>query len=185
MSRSGYMDGGQWDTIRWRGAVTSAIRGRRGQALLRELAAALDAMPEKRLIAEEIMGEDGSCCALGAVAKRRGIDVDGLDPEDSETVAVTFGIAKALACEIVYINDEQNPPPRVRRIREHWKTPDGRTYCWRKGVPLEMRNRAKHVPDHYVEPTAEEIAESERRRWEEMRAWVAANLRDDGKREGE
>ena len=43
MSRSGYTDDVDgWDLIRWRGAVTAAIRGTRGQELLHGLAAALD-----------------------------------------------------------------------------------------------------------------------------------------------
>lgn len=52
MSRSGYTDDteDQWSLIRYRGAVASAIRGARGQAFLREMLTALDAMPEKRLI---------------------------------------------------------------------------------------------------------------------------------------
>lgn len=53
MSRSGYVDDmcDEWAMIRYRGAVKSAIRGKRGQAFLREMLAALDAMPEKRLTA--------------------------------------------------------------------------------------------------------------------------------------
>lgn len=44
MSRSGYNDDCDgWALIRWRGAVNSAINGKRGQAFLRELVAALDA----------------------------------------------------------------------------------------------------------------------------------------------
>lgn len=57
MSRSGYTEDcdDNWQLIRWRGAVASAIRGKRGQAFLRELLAALDAMPEKRLIADALV----------------------------------------------------------------------------------------------------------------------------------
>jgi hypothetical protein len=53
VSRSGYVDDmcDEWALIRYRGAVASAIRGKRGQAFLREMLAALDAMPEKRLTA--------------------------------------------------------------------------------------------------------------------------------------
>jgi hypothetical protein len=40
--------------IRWQGVVKSAIRGKKGQAFLKELLSALDAMPEKKLIAEEL-----------------------------------------------------------------------------------------------------------------------------------
>jgi hypothetical protein len=43
-----------WSHIRWRGAVASAIRGGRGQAFLREMLAAMDAMPVKRLVANEL-----------------------------------------------------------------------------------------------------------------------------------
>ena len=70
MSRSGYSDECDgWDLIRWRGAVASAIRGQRGQAFLREMLSALDAMPEKRLISEELE-RDGEVCAMGAVGQR-------------------------------------------------------------------------------------------------------------------
>lgn len=106
MSRSGYSDDcEQWSMIRWRGAVASAIRGKRGQAFLRELLDALDALPEKRLIAGDIVRE-GEVCAIGALGLRRGVDMTALDPEDHEAVAGAFGIPNALACELFYENDE-------------------------------------------------------------------------------
>lgn len=153
MSRSGYSDDYDDDPLalgRWRGAVRSAMRGQRGQAFFREALAALDAMPEKRLVAGElivdgtqcpfgeipdlIVGADelcdrrgnlypmGSCCLLGAVARARNIDVSGIDPEDTETVAGTFGLAEAMAREIVYVNDEcgrfdETPEQRWQRMR--------------------------------------------------------------------
>jgi hypothetical protein len=52
MSRSGYCDDLD-DPLalgRWRAQVRSATRGKRGQKLLRDMLAALDAMPEKRLV---------------------------------------------------------------------------------------------------------------------------------------
>jgi hypothetical protein len=107
MSRSGYSDDCDgWALIRWRGAVESAIRGQRGQTLLRELVEALDAMPVKELIAHELEA-DGSYCALGVVGKKRGIAIAEIDPEDAEAVAAKFDIASALAKEIVFINDEE------------------------------------------------------------------------------
>jgi hypothetical protein len=106
MSRSGYSDDLEnWSLIRWRGAAASAIRGRRGQAFLREMLDALDALPEKRLIAGDLVRE-GEVCALGAVAVARGTDVSDVDPEDHEAVAAKFGITHTLACEVEYINDE-------------------------------------------------------------------------------
>jgi len=106
VSRACYSDDlDNWTLIRWRGAVTSAIRGKRGQAFLREMFVALDSLPDKRLIAEDLE-KDGEVCALGAVGKIRGIDMSNVDPEDWDAVAGTFGIPDALAREIMFENDE-------------------------------------------------------------------------------
>jgi hypothetical protein len=124
MSRSGYTDEWEntWDMIRWAGARKSAIRGRRGQAFFRDLIAALDAMPEKALIAEELE-LDGQVCALGALGRQRGMDMQELDPEEPKQVAAAFGISETLARETVYINDEDGPREdtperRWKRVRE-------------------------------------------------------------------
>lgn len=109
MSRSGYddYDGDcdQWQMIMYQGAVKSAFRGKRGQAFLREMLAALDALPIPILIANDLEA-DGAVCAIGAVGKARGVDMTKLDPEDAETVAGKFGIATCMAREIVYENDD-------------------------------------------------------------------------------
>ncbi len=108
MSRSGYIDdiNDNWQLIRWRGMVASATRGKRGQKLFVDLLMALDAMSEKALIARELETETGEVCALGALGKARGIDMQKLDPEEPESVAAAFDIATPLAQEIVYMNDE-------------------------------------------------------------------------------
>lgn len=123
MSRSGYTDVcvDDWTRIRWRGAVKSAIRGRRGQAFLRELLSTLDAMPNKRLIAGLLETPGGEVCALGAVGRRRGTCLSGIEPEDAERVATVFGIAPALVREIVHANDkgslwEETSEDRHRRM---------------------------------------------------------------------
>ena len=107
MSRSGYIDGCDydWSLIRWRGAVASAIRGKRGQEFLYEMLHALAALPERKLIAFDLE-KDGAVCALGALGKARGLDMGSIDPEDHEAVAALFGIPHALACEVMYWNDE-------------------------------------------------------------------------------
>ncbi len=107
MSRSGYCDDieDNWRHICWRGAVASAIKGKRGQAMLIELRDALDAMPNKRLVADELQA-DGEFCTLGVLGAKRGIDMTDIDPGCAETVASVFGIADAMAREIVYENDE-------------------------------------------------------------------------------
>ena len=108
MSRSGYVDDydmENWSLIRWRGQVASAIRGKRGQAFLKELIGALDAMPEKRLIANELQA-GCDVCAIGSVGRQRGIDMAELDPENYDRLASEFGIAHQLVQEIEWMNDE-------------------------------------------------------------------------------
>jgi hypothetical protein len=124
MSRSGYSDDCDgWELIRWRGAVTQAIRGRRGQAFLRELLATLDAMPDKRLIAHDLESR-GEVCAIGSVGRARGIDMSGLSPECAGSIAEKFGIARALVKEIEFENDDdfgfncgETPEQRFKRVR--------------------------------------------------------------------
>lgn len=120
MSRSGYSDDCDgWSLIRWRGAVASAMRGHRGQAFLKELLAALDAMPEKKLIAHELE-QDGCYCALGVIGAARGMDLKSIDPHDTVRVAKEFGLADAMAKEIVFMNDEANwyeETPETRWVR--------------------------------------------------------------------
>lgn len=127
MSRHGYSDDlTDWALIRWRGQVASAIRGRRGQALLIQLRDALDAMPEKALIASELVTEDGDVCALGCAAVARGIDLTDCDPGDTEYLAETLDVAVQLIREIAYENDEggwketsEERWSRMRRWVEH------------------------------------------------------------------
>ena len=59
--------------------LEAAIRGKRGQVLLRDLLAALDEMPEKLLIASDFVWPDGKCCALGALGLSRGMDSEDLN----------------------------------------------------------------------------------------------------------
>lgn len=123
MSRSGYVDDLEnWQLIMWRGAVKSAMRGKRGQAFFKEALAALDAMPEKRLIANTLEA-DGEFCLLGALGHHKNMDVSKLDPEDSELVSDQFNIADALAREAVFMNDEgayydETPEQRWIRMRK-------------------------------------------------------------------
>lgn len=108
MSRSGYIEDDGEDVLamgRWRGAVASAIRGKNGQAFLKELLAALDAMPRRELISQELKVE-GQFCALGVLGDKRGVPLESLDPEDYEAVASAFKINEKIVQEIVYLNDE-------------------------------------------------------------------------------
>ena len=113
MSRSGYTD--DYDDIGslnlYRATVARTIAGKRGQAFLREMADALDAMPVKELIPYELVAKYG-VCAIGSVAVARGLDVSNIDelgPDFADDVAAAFGIARSLAAEIAYENDERSP----------------------------------------------------------------------------
>ena len=123
VGRAGYYDDGDIDALehgRWRAQVASTIRGRSGQAFLRELVAALDALPEKRLIANELE-MDGNVCAIGSVGLQRGIEMSKLDPEDPWAIAGAFGITHQLVREIEFMNDEsgwnQTPEQRWTSMR--------------------------------------------------------------------
>lgn len=166
MSRAGYSDDveDQWALIRWRGAVASSIRGKRGQAFLRELAEAMDAMPEKRLIANA--GEiEGEFCTLGVVASKRGCDMEDLNAlmEDGEgdAVAGVLGVAGPLAREIMFENDEA--------VMAH------------KYIEVEICGPVRpYYPDygrHVVSVIVDDPAAPERR-WQHMRQWVHKNLKE-------
>lgn len=163
MSRSGYSDDieNQWALIRWRGAVTSALRGKRGQAFLRELVAAMDAMPEKRLASESLVTADGEFCTLGVVGAARGIDMQAIDPDDWHQVAATFGLPQSMVREIVYENDE---------YIDDWE--------WRT---VEICGPMRpHYPDwgrHTREVRVPSINAAERR-WQYMRNWAANQIKE-------
>ncbi|WP_043204897.1 hypothetical protein [Burkholderia cenocepacia] len=163
MSRSGYIDDYDEDGTGglWRGAVMRAIRGKRGQEALREIAAALDAMPMKALAAESLVTEEGEFCTLGALGNARGMDMSRIDPDDWEAVAAAFGIAPSMVREIVYWNDEGTD-----------------SYQWIDVVICgPMRPMWPHRENHHrtvrVDIPYEEVAQ---KRWMHMREWVANNL---------
>ncbi len=160
MSRSGYVDfdgwdGDNWSHICWRGAVASGIRGKRGQAALKEIAEALDALPEQSLAAGTLQTEEGSFCTLGALGKARGMDMSHIDPEDRESVAHAFGISEALAAEIMYLNDE-----------------DANDYKW---AWIEICGPMQ--PGFYHKKMIQVFyPHAGFKRWQSMRNWVKANI---------
>lgn len=140
MSRSGYNDEcDDYSALNlYRGSVSRAFSGKRGQKLLRDIAEALDAMPEKRLIANSF-ANSGDACALGAVARMKGIDTTKLEKLAVEatgdsydefgsserlrnTASEVFDCAPCMAAEIFYVNDERSwgaetPEERWQRVR--------------------------------------------------------------------
>ena len=122
MSRHGYTDDLYDDLAigRWRGMVASSIRGNRGQQFLKEMLAALDAMPKKELIDEDLE-RGGEVCALGALALARGLDVEFLDPEDWPNVAEQFHVAECLIREVMFENDEGGRGWIIERPEHRWE----------------------------------------------------------------
>lgn len=126
MSRSGYSEDvyDNWAAICWRGAVAQAIRGKRGQAFLREVLQVLDDMPVKELAAQTL-GAEGQFCTIGAVMHNRGIPL----PDDDDVwgepnvLAHQLGATHALIAEIICMNDEgyygtETPAERWARMRD-------------------------------------------------------------------
>lgn len=133
MSRSGYSEDCEHLNL-YRGNVARTLASRRGQAFLDEMAAALDAMPQKRLVSD-LLVEDGEACAMGAVALKRGLDVSGIDPDDSGAVGALFGISRMMAAEIAYINDDEHSHSR--------ETPEQRWERVRKWVAENTQSRVR------------------------------------------
>lgn len=126
MSRHGYIEGDDMepgDYARWRAHVANAARGKRGQAMLRDLLEGLEAMPADKRELHAIVVDDGAnACALGVVGRVRGVDLGDLNPEldeegdfdeddvDSDWLAGQMSqrldVATQLAREVMWENDE-------------------------------------------------------------------------------
>ena len=89
--------------------IAAAIRSKRGQTLLRDLLAALDAMPDKKLIAGDFVRPNGSCCALGVLGLARGIDPEYLSAlgDDYDRTSKSFGVSISLIRHIQNENDHR------------------------------------------------------------------------------
>lgn len=127
MSRTSYSDDeyfpGQFAL--WRANVNRSLAGARGQAALRDLEAALLALPEKRLIADDV-AKGGEVCAVGALVAHRKVSLgqaredvlkelggeprdeeweDGDEEGETEAIGVEAGIPRLVAWRLVELND--------------------------------------------------------------------------------
>lgn len=167
MSRSGYTDDidDNWAHIMWRGRVASSIRGKRGQAMLRDLLAALDAMPDKRLYPNNFATADGEFCTLGVLGAARGTKMDDLgdaeDGCDERLVAERFGVAAPLVQEIMWMNDETVDDYKFVEIE----------ICgpMRRGYP----DYGRHCKTIQMQDDT-----APQRRWRIMRNWVAEQIKE-------
>lgn len=166
MSRSGYIEDND-DPLalgRWRQAVKRSIEGKRGQVLLRELVEVLDAMPDKRLYSGSFATAEGEFCTLGVLGARRGTKMDDLGDEhdcDTEKVGQRFGIAPAMAAEIMYMNDEY--------AVDEWKWLDVESCGPLHPTWWRHRDRIRSVRVYNDNHPRE--------RWQRMRAWAVENLK--------
>ena len=179
MSRSEYTDECDDDPLahgRWRQAVKRALEGKRGQAMLRELVEALDAMEDKRLYPGSFATADGEFCTLGALGARRGTKMDDLGDEDdcdTRIVGQRFGIAPAMAAEIMYLNDEYAVDVwRWVEVEICGPMPQFRYVSTQRGVEIEQRVFEQHRRTVRMHNDDHPI-----KRWERMRAWAVKNLK--------
>lgn len=158
MNRSGYVeDDGDPVFNLYRGRVVRALRGARGQAALREIAAALDAMPDKSLCAQELQTADGEFCTLGVLGHARGIDLSKLDPEDWDAVAKALNLAPSMVREIEEVNDEGTDTFKFIEVE----------------ICGPMQRFESHFKTAQFDFPAAQVAAS---RWKHMREWVQKQI---------
>lgn len=159
MSRSGYSDDCDGSALQlWRGAVNKAMTGKRGQRLLVDIASAMDAMPEKRLIAEDLISADGEFCTLGVVGCARGVgdQLKATDPYARESIARLLDVAHA----DVRVWDSECSRESIARLLD---------------VAPSLVAEISYFTD---DPDAySSLAETPEARWRRMRAWVASNIK--------
>lgn len=91
-----------------------SLKGKRGQASLRALEAALLALPEKRLISGRIIDQAGGVCAMGALAKHLGKELPKPSTDDdyedyfthTNRIGQACGVPEPVAMKIAWMNDE-------------------------------------------------------------------------------
>ena len=139
MSRSLYSDDGEFLDL-YRQAVESAIKGKRGQRFLRKLGDALDAMPVKRLITDELVTADGEVCALGCLGLAQNLPMVGVNPEAHGLLSRIFNVAPSLIREVEFENDDH----------DHWSdasdNPEVRWYRMRRWVTSNLTEETHDVP---------------------------------------
>lgn len=107
----------------WEANVQRVINGKRGQKLLREFIDALMEIPNRRLIANAIC-RNGEVCAVGAMAKKRGVldtsrDWEG-DQHETVELGQSMGLGFMLSWEIGSKNDIEFGGDDEREVVRHY-----------------------------------------------------------------
>lgn len=90
----------------WDANCRRSLKGKAGQRELRELKAALLALPEKRLIRDALTDDDGGVCAIACYGRHKGVDLSKFDPEyESDEVGIAGGMPRLVAWRVVALND--------------------------------------------------------------------------------
>jgi hypothetical protein len=151
MSRSCYSEDygdeypGQLDLFR--ANVQRSIRGKQGQARLRELRDALLSMPVKALY-DDLWRSGDQVCALGAWAARFSPSVavsNDADDHDIATALGDVGWPRLVVLEAVYLNDDREfeyvkaeGPPR-------WADSTGRCYGYPEDVRMSITPERRYT----------------------------------------
>ena len=121
--------GGQFHL--WQSNCRRSRRGKKGQAALRELEAALIALPNKRIQKDVFVERSGETCAIGALMLHRKVSAGmtrqqaeeecaALDRDDTEEHGISVGLPRLVAWSVAVENDEWNredsPEERYLRI---------------------------------------------------------------------
>lgn len=121
MSRINYSDDEEYpgQFFLWQANCDRSLQGKAGQRELRELEAALLALPSKRLIHGALENEQGEVCAIACYAKHKGVDLSKHDPEyASDRVGIEGGMPRLVAWKVVEMND-------ITCDEEYWATAEG------------------------------------------------------------
>jgi len=173
LSRSGYSD--DYDDERmaalYRGAVASSMRGKRGQAFLREMIEALDAMPEKRLIADSLRVDgppDPMVRWLFGACVRPGFATRVPDPADLPTWSIIYVFDFPHDCGVCALGSVG-----IKRGLDMSKLDpeDADAVSGAFGISEVMVREIVYMNDEAVWQS-----ETPEQRWERMRAWAVANL---------
>lgn len=137
----------------WNGNVVRSIKSRQGQASLRELEAALLALPDKRLIAGLLRDKDGEVCGLGALALYKGHELVADEPKDNdeydeidlsyemEEFGVSLGMPRLVAWKIVAKNDIDFAGQDLITLAGPYRWPSERPTMWADITPEQRYER--------------------------------------------
>jgi hypothetical protein len=102
----------------WQANCWRSLQGKAGQAALRELERALLSLPSRRLIEGALQDATGDVCAIGALARHRGVIAEiKASHQEMEEVGVELGMPRLVAWKLIELNDvELSSQDRHRQI---------------------------------------------------------------------